>query len=48
VFGEWYPSVTAPIKDLAVLGTSGHRPLFEQPHEFVDYLVTTVLPRTAN
>jgi pimeloyl-ACP methyl ester carboxylesterase len=47
VFADWYPMVDAPIKDLAVLGTSGHRPLWEQPDEFVDYMVGTVLDRTA-
>jgi hypothetical protein len=26
-----------------VLDTSGHRPLFEQPDEFVTYMVDTVL-----
>ncbi len=45
-FDEWYPMVDAPTKDLAVLDTSGHRPLWEQPDEFVDYMVTTVLDRT--
>lgn len=45
-FAEWYPTVDAPIKDLTVLDTSGHRPLFEQPEEFVDYMVGTVLIRT--
>lgn len=46
-FADWYPMVDAPVKDLAVLDTSGHRPLFEQPDEFVDYLVTTVLEPAA-
>ena len=36
LFDEWYPTITAPAKDLVVLDTSGHRPLFEQPDEFVD------------
>lgn len=43
VFAEWYPMVDAPTKDLAVLDTSGHRPLWEQPDAFVAYMVTTVL-----
>ncbi len=30
-------------KDLVVLDSSGHRPLWEQLEEFVDYLVETVL-----
>lgn len=46
LFDDWYPMVEAPIKDLAVLDTSGHRPLFEQPGEFVDYMVDTVLAQT--
>lgn len=46
VFADWYPMIDAPIKDLVVLDTSGHRPLFEQPDEFVDYMTTTVLART--
>lgn len=46
IFDEWYAQVQAPVKDLVVLGTSGHRPMFEQPDEFVDFLVTEVLPRS--
>lgn len=45
-FAEWYPMIEAPQKDLVVLETSGHRPLFEQPQEFVDYMVDVVLART--
>lgn len=47
LFDEWYPMIDAPIKDLEVLGTSGHRPLFEQPDEFVDYMTDTVLAETS-
>ncbi len=47
VFDDWYPMINAPIKDVAVFGTSGHRPLWEQPDEFVDYMVDTVLAQTA-
>lgn len=46
VFADWYPRINAPTKDLIVLDTSGHRPLWEQPDEFVDYMVTTVLNQT--
>jgi pimeloyl-ACP methyl ester carboxylesterase len=46
IFDEWYPSIMAPTKDLIVLETSGHRPLFEQPHEFVQYMSNTVLHST--
>jgi proline iminopeptidase len=47
VFDEWYPMVEAPAKDLVVLDTSGHRPLWEQPDPFVDYMVDTVLTQTS-
>lgn len=47
LFEQWFPMVDAPIKDVTVLDTSGHRPLWEQPDEFVDYLVGTVLPETS-
>jgi len=33
----------APTKDVIILDHSGHRPLWEQPDEFVDYMVNTVL-----
>ena len=46
VFDEWYSMIEAPTKDLVVLETSGHRPLWEQPDRFVDYLVGTVLEQT--
>lgn len=46
-FADWYPMIEAPIKDVTVLDTSGHRPLFEQPDEFVDYMVGTVLAETS-
>lgn len=47
LFAAWYPLIDAPVKGRVVLGTSGHRPMFEQPDAFVDYLVTEVLPRTS-
>lgn len=46
LFEEWYPMVEAPVKDLTVLGTSGHRPLFEQPEEFVEHMEGVVLAGT--
>ncbi|MEZ5238327.1 MAG: alpha/beta hydrolase [Microthrixaceae bacterium] len=46
LFEQWYPSIDAPIKELATLDTSGHRPLFEQPEEFVEFMEGTVLERT--
>ncbi len=48
LFEEWYPLIEAPAKDLVVLDTSGHRPLFEQPDEFVDYLTHVVVPRATD
>jgi len=39
--------INAPIKDFAMFDTSGHRPLWEQPGEFVDYMVDTVLKSTS-
>lgn len=45
-FAEWYSMLTAPTKDLVVFDTSGHRPLFEQPDDFVTYMVGTVLAET--
>lgn len=47
LFDEWYPMVNAPIKELTVLATSGHRPLWEQPDEFVEFMVDTVLAQAA-
>lgn len=46
IFDEWYPQIDAPVTDMVVFETSGHRPLFEQPDEFVDYLTDVVVPRT--
>jgi proline iminopeptidase len=45
-FREWFAILDAPSKDVTVLSTSGHRPLFEQPAEFVEYMTNTVLART--
>jgi len=46
LFDEWYPMIDAPIVDRIDLATSGHRPLWEQPDQFVDYMVDTVLAST--
>ena len=46
IFQDWYPTISAPVKDLVILNTSGHRPLFEQPDAFIDYMVNTVLNST--
>lgn len=46
-FAQWYAALSAPRKELAVLATSGHRPLFEQPKEFLSFMTDTVLAQTA-
>ncbi len=40
--------IEAPVKDMVVFDSSGHRPLWEQPDEFVDYMVGTVLAQTSS
>ncbi len=44
---EWFADLQAPSKEMVVFDTSGHRPLFEQPDEFVAYMVDTVLTQTS-
>lgn len=46
LFEEWYQALDAPTKELAVFSTSGHRPLFEQPDQFVELMTGTVLADT--
>ncbi len=41
---EWFDRLAAPHKEWIELGTSGHRPLFEQPEEFHEVMVERVLP----
>ncbi len=43
-FSQWYAGLSAPTKELVVLARSGHRPLFEQPAEFVEFMTTRVEP----
>jgi len=43
---EWFGLLDAPDKELIVLDTSGHRPIFEQPEEFNQVMTQTVLSRT--
>lgn len=43
-FAQWYAQLTAPIKHMVVLDRSGHRPLFEQPDEFVQFMTAHVQP----
>ena len=45
-FDEWYPMVGRRPRTCIVLDSSGHRPLWEQPDQFVDYMVGTVLEET--
>lgn len=45
-FQQWYAALSAPHKELAVLDSSGHRPLFEQPELFVGFMTGTVLAQT--
>ena len=47
-FADWYPMIQTPVKDMVVFDSSGHRPLWEQPDEFVDYMVGTVLAQTSS
>jgi proline iminopeptidase len=44
---EWFDQLEAPRKEMVVLETSGHRPLFEQPREFHQVMVKTVLGENA-
>lgn len=43
---EWFAMLDAPDKEVVVLDTSGHRPLWEQPDEFHDFMTGTVLAET--
>ena len=43
-FGQWFGQLAAPIKELVVLDRSGHRPLFEQPDQFVAFMAARVHP----
>jgi pimeloyl-ACP methyl ester carboxylesterase len=47
-FAEWYPTITAPFKDTVDFETSGHRAMFEQPDEFVTYMVDVVLAESSD
>ena len=44
---EWFAQLKAPSKKMLVLDTSGHRPLFEQPQQFHQVMVGTVLAETS-
>ena len=45
-FAQWYADLAAPSKESVVFDRSGHRPLFEQPDEFVEFMTTHVEPAT--
>ncbi len=40
---EWFEMLQAPHKEIVVLDTSGHRPIFEQPDEFHDVMIHNIL-----
>jgi len=44
---QWFHLLQSPSKKLVTFDTSGHRPLWEQPAEFHDLMVT-VLDETAS
>ena len=44
---EWFALLDAPYKEIVLLDTSGHRPLFEQPDAFHEFMIGTVLADTA-
>jgi len=44
---EWFAMLDAPHKEMVRFDTSGHRPLFEQPAAFQEFMVGTVLADTA-
>jgi proline iminopeptidase len=45
-FKEWFEMIEAPNKEVVEFDTSGHRPLFEQPGKFVEFMNNTVLAET--
>jgi proline iminopeptidase len=47
-FKEWFGMIEAPNKKVVEFDTSGHRPLFEQPDKFVEFMNNTVLAETQN
>jgi pimeloyl-ACP methyl ester carboxylesterase len=44
---EWFEMLDAPHKEVVLFETSGHRPLFEQPDAFDQFMTGTVLADTA-
>jgi pimeloyl-ACP methyl ester carboxylesterase len=43
---QWFSTLDAPRKQRVVADTSGHRPLWEQPEQFHDFMTNTVLNQT--
>ncbi len=44
---EWFNTLQAPTKRLITFDTAGHRTLFEEPEQFHDVMINTVLPETS-
>jgi len=44
----WYAMLQAPTKERIVIDHAGHRPLFERPQAFVDFMTRTVLAQTTD
>lgn len=45
---EWFEMLDAPHKEMVLFDTSGHRPLFEQPDKFTEFMTNTVLADTTS
>lgn len=45
-FREWFGVLEAPSKHVIEFPGTGHRPLFERPDEFIEYMNNTVLAQT--
>ena len=43
---QWFAMLDAPSKQRTIADTSGHRPLWEQPQQFHDFMTNTVLDQT--
>ncbi len=43
---QWFAMLQAPHKQMVIFDTSGHRPLFEQPAKFTEFMTNTVLAET--
>lgn len=43
---EWFDLLEAPSKQLRTFDKSGHRPHFEEPERFCEFMTEIVLART--